>query len=267
MRLQRRPDNHKFDTGFLDVRQVARHIGLMAKQKQSEQIDSIARGLVRRCRSATLATALRGRRQGWPYASLVTVACAVDASPILLMSTLADHTRNLIDDSRASLLFEEASSLPNPQTGPRVTITGRLIPTTDKDLARRFLARHPGAEQYAGFADFCFYGMKVERAHYVGGFGRAYWLSAKQFLFDRDASQTLAATETEILERLNREYGQTLSKLIEKPKKTTKKFWKAYGLDPEGLDLARNNTHRRIEFLNTVKTGRGVTSQVKKLAK
>ena len=75
-----------------------------------------ARGLIRRARSAALATTLRGNG-GWAYASLVTVACDCDGSPILLLSDLADHTRNLMADSRASLLFEAASGRANPQTG------------------------------------------------------------------------------------------------------------------------------------------------------
>lgn len=154
----------------------------MMKETTDKPVEAISRALVRRCRAASLATVLTGKRQGWPYASLVSVACATDASPLLLLSTLADHTRNLAQDNRASLLFEEASGLDNPQTGPRVTVTGRLHPDQEEETAQRFLARHPGAALYAGFADFSFYRMDVERAHYVGGFGKSKWVSEKKFL-------------------------------------------------------------------------------------
>ncbi|MBL6931406.1 MAG: pyridoxamine 5'-phosphate oxidase family protein [Rhodospirillales bacterium] len=253
--------------GFLDVRQVTRHIGVMVKKEQSPSVAQIARALVRRHRSATLATALAGRRQGWPYASLVTVACAMDASPVLLMSSLADHTRNIREDSRASLLFEEASGLPNPQTGPRVTLTGRLTPTMDGSLVRRFLARHPDAELYAGFADFQFYRMKVERAHYVGGFGRASWFAAKKFLFEDDDCSVLSAAETKILDRVNAKYSEDLSEILEKPGKTTRKGWRAYAVDPEGLDLTRNGIFRRIEFDQSARSLRGVVGQIGKKTK
>jgi hypothetical protein len=230
----------------------------MAKAEQEQAVDVIARALVRRCRSATMASALTGRRRGWPYASLVSVACAADASPILLLSTLADHTRNLAEDPRASLLFEEASGLANPQTGPRVTLTGRLKPTTDPLPARRFLARHPAAELYAGFADFRFFRMKVERAHYVGGFGRANWMAAKKFLYDVKASDAVAAAEQNLIKALNREDAKILARLAGKPAKLC-------GIDPEGLDLLSGNTFRRVPFASPVRSGRGVRGEIEKI--
>ncbi len=232
----------------------------MAKQEQDKAVCEIARALVRRSRSATLASALTGSRQGWPYASLVTVACATDASPILLLSTLADHTRNLAEDARASLLFEEATSLPNPQTGPRVSVTGRLSPTTGPEDAERFLARHPEAERYAGFADFSFYRMQVERAHYVGGFASATWLGAKKFLYEAKASQAVAKAERLLSERLNREYADTLLR-------QAANRWRICAIDPEGLDLISTNGFRRIDFTRPVRTGRGVRGEIEKLIK
>jgi heme iron utilization protein len=251
---------------ILDDDQAARHIVVMVKKIGNPAIDVITRALVRRCRSAVLATALGGKRKGWPYASLVTVACRTDGSPILLMSTLADHTRNLLEDPRASLLFEEASYLPNPQTGPRVTLTGTLHPTDDAALASRFLSRHPGAKLYAGFADFRFYVMKVDRAHYVGGFGRAKWLGAKKFLFEAKASEALAVGETKALKRLNEKYAQSLLRLMDNAGKKSNKLWTAYGLDPEGIDLVRNNIFGRIEFDRPVQTTRGVAVRIKQMS-
>lgn len=232
----------------------------MAKAEQNQDIDVIARALVRRNRSATLATALTGRRQGWPYASLVSVACLADASPVLLLSTLADHTRNLAEEPRASLLFEEASGLANPQTGPRVTLTGRLKPTSDPLPARRFLARHPAAELYAGFADFRFYRMKVERAHYVGGFARANWMAAKKFLYDAKSSDAVAAAEQNLIERLNRDQAQVLARLAGKPVTLC-------AIDPEGLDFISGKTFRRVPFVRPVRSGRGVRGEIGKMAK
>jgi len=230
----------------------------MVNEEQDEPMDVSARVLVRRARSATLATALGGRRQGWPYASLVTVACTAAASPILLLSGLADHTRNLAEDARASLLFEEASNLPNPQTGPRVTLTGRLKPTTDPLAARRFLSRHSGAKLYAGFADFRFYRMTVERAHYVGGFGSAKWLGAKKFLYEAKAAEAVAAAEQRLVKRLNKEQGESLARLLGKR-------WMVIGLDPEGLDLAQGKAFRRLQFVAPVRSGRGIPGAIEKL--
>ena len=111
----------------------------------------------------------RSRAATWPYASLVLVAVDHDLSPILLLSDLAEHTKAIAADDRVSLLFDGTHGLDQPLTGPRVTLVGRAARTDDARLARRFLARHPDAEMYAGFKDFHFYRVAVERAHLVGG--------------------------------------------------------------------------------------------------
>lgn len=134
------------------------------------------RRVARSCRKAALATI--SHENGWPYVSLVTVAFDHDLSPVLLLSGLSDHTRNLLADGRASLLLDGTEGLANPQTGPRVTLTGMAGPTRQEHLKRRFLACHPGAALYAGFADFSFWRVEAERAHFVGGFGRAVWFDA-----------------------------------------------------------------------------------------
>lgn len=229
----------------------------MGKNDKDLSVAKSARALVRRCRHGTLATVEAGRRKGWPYASLVTVAFAMDGSPILLLSTLADHTRNLLAEPRASLLFEEAGHLPNPQTGERVTLSGRISRTADKGLARRFLARHPDAELYAGFGDFGFFRLKVDRAHYVGGFGRAHRISAKNFQPEGEKIQALTAAESSLIEQLNREQPDILAAWAGKG-------WKAITVDPDGMDFRRGKAFKRIEFSKTVGSGRTIRAEIRK---
>ena len=206
-----------------------------------------ARGLIRRARSAALATTLRGNG-GWAYASLVTVACDCDGSPILLLSDLADHTRNLMADSRASLLFEAASRKANPQTGPRVTALGRIEHSDAIGHRRRFLARHPSARHYAGFADFRVYRMAVDRAHYVGGFGRAEWIDGKNLILAGEAARSIAGSEAEILERMNGEHGDAASLYATRLLGRHGDGWTMVAVDPEGCDLRRGNMLARLDF-------------------
>lgn len=172
------------------------------------------RRLLRGARSATLAT--RQGPDGAPYASLVTVATDHDARPILLLSGLADHTRNLEADPRASLLIDDARHLPNPQTGPRVTLMGRAEkvsdPVTRERLSARFLARHPAAELYAGFGDFAFWTLRPERAHFVGGFARAVWLE-RGLCLDGATAAAFAAAEATMVTELNASHGATVAAL------------------------------------------------------
>ena len=216
----------------------------------SRERAAAARGLMRRARHGTLATAETGAETGgaWPYASLVTVACDCDGSPILLLSRLADHTRNILDDARASILFEAASGLANPQTGPRVTVVGRIEKTTVERHARRFLARHPRAREYAGFPDFAFYRMTVERGHYVGGFAAAAWIQGAELVFDARASATIAAAEEGIVEHMNRDHADAVALYATRLLGRRGKAWRMIAADPEGIDLRLRDTFQRLDF-------------------
>src|SRR5262245_22754268 len=124
-------------------------------QAEPEKPAPATRRLVRSTLKGSLATL--DRETGHPYASLVLVATEPDGAPILLISKLALHTRNLDKDLRASLLIDGTSGLGDPLTGGRVTLMGEARPTSSGTAMRRFLARHPSAESYAAFTDFGVY--------------------------------------------------------------------------------------------------------------
>jgi putative heme iron utilization protein len=120
---------------------------MAAKQEpESRDFNTEARFLIENAKTATLATA----ENGIPHAALVTVAVR-QLRPILLLSQLAIHTRQLQANPACSLLLVGEASGPNPQTTPR----------------------HPYANLYVDFADFAFWEIDVTSAYYVGGFGAA----------------------------------------------------------------------------------------------
>jgi len=194
--------------------------------------------VARSCRKAALATSMDGR----PYASLVTVAFDHDLSPILLLSGIADHTRNLEVDPHVALLLEGTQELANPQTGPRVTLTGHAVRDSDPRLRRRFLAVHPGAALYADFADFAVWRVCLERAHFVGGFGRAVWLDAP--LVPPEDSAALAQGEEAVLIEMNQDHGARLAALLS----GRTGDWRLVGLDVDGCDLAAGEDVVRVAF-------------------
>jgi putative heme iron utilization protein len=204
-----------------------------------------ARAMLRSRRSAALATVLAtdGRR---PYASLVTIACDTDGSPILLLSDLAEHTRNLRADARASLLIEHASQRANPQTGPRLTLLGRIEARDDDRLRRRFLARHPDAELYAGFADIRIYLMTIERAHYIGGFGGGHWITAGALLAEADAARAIAEAELSAIEHMNADHALPIDRYASRLLGRAGSGWRIVAIDPDGCDLARGNALARL---------------------
>lgn len=132
---------------------------------------------------ATMADVGKGGTGGpWPYASLVLTACDVQGNPLLLISDLADHTRNLRADPRMSLLYDGTAGLDDPLTGPRVSLQGEAEQAGDSGLMELYLARHPSAKTYAGFTDFHLFRVRPVRAHLVAGFGHIHWLEANDLL-------------------------------------------------------------------------------------
>lgn len=164
------------------------------------------RQMIRRARSATLATSLTMDNSPLPYASLVTIATDYDGTPLLLLSGLADHTRALAENPHCCLLIEEATFLNNPQTGPRVSLMGRAVKVTDPahraTVRHRFLARHPSAALYADFADFSFWRLEIERAHFVGGFARAVWME-NDFMVPTVVANEFCVHEQAVVSQIN----------------------------------------------------------------
>lgn len=208
-----------------------------------------ARDLIRQSVTAALATELEAPEGEWPYASYVTVASDLDAAPILLLSDLAEHTKNIKRDSRVSLLFTGPTEGADPLAQGRVTVLGKAAVTEEPRHRARFLARHPEAEGYAGFKDFHFYKVAAARAHLVAGFGRIHW--AEPVLYGGPFAP-LAEAEAEILAHMNADHGEAIrlyaENLLGLPPTPAGPAWRMTGIDPEGCDLAAGERTARVGF-------------------
>jgi putative heme iron utilization protein len=139
-----------------------------------------ARTLVAQISTGTLCT-LALEPEGYPYGSFVTVAFE-KGNPIFLISALAEHTKNLEQDPRASLLVAESGSA-DPLANGRVTMLGPCTRVEgDGGSARAaFLAAHPNSTYYANFPDFGFWKLHVESVRYIGGYGRMSWIGKAEW--------------------------------------------------------------------------------------
>jgi putative heme iron utilization protein len=154
--------------------------------KQVHDFYPEARLLIRNARTATLATV----EAGMPHAALVTVA--EDAlRPILLLSELAIHTRQLLADPACALLLTGALETPNPQTTKRLCLKGRAERTDSETARSAFLRVHPYAADYAGFGDFAFWQVVPAEAYYIGGFGAARMLDIAAVYMPNSPAQEL----------------------------------------------------------------------------
>ena len=138
----------------------------------------VARDLLAGASRAALATL---DEHGAPYASLVLVVDDGAGDALLLLSDLAEHTKNLKRDARASLLVEPVAVAGDLLAAARVTLVGKIAPVGDAAARAVFVTRHPSAATYASFADFAVYRLAVERAHLVAGFGRIQWIESADY--------------------------------------------------------------------------------------
>jgi heme iron utilization protein len=220
-----------------------------------------ARRLIRRLDRASLASA----QEGWPYASLVLTASDQDASPLLLLSDLAEHSKNIRRDSRVSLLVDGTAGYADPLTGPRITVLGRAVEATEPRLLSRFTARHPSAAAYAAFADFRLYRVDVARAHLVAGFGRIDWIAADDLLCA--AAPALQAAEAEILRHMNEDHAEAIALYARRLAGMAGEGWRLTGIDPEGIDLRQGGRTARLDFAVPVRDAEAARAALIALAR
>jgi putative heme iron utilization protein len=147
---------------------------------------------------------------GYPYASFITFALEA-GEPVFLISRMAEHTRNLLADSRGSLLVHD-SDKQDPLANGRVTLLGKVEKVErPAELERAaYLAAHPTAEYYVEFTDFDFFRMRLEALRYIGGYGRMSWVDAQAFRAAQPDS--LAAASSGILSHMNQDHADALVK-------------------------------------------------------
>jgi putative heme iron utilization protein len=145
---------------------------------------------------------------GYPYASFTTFGL-VDGEPVFLISRMAEHTRNLEADARASLLVHDSDQA-DPLANGRVTLIGAVtrVPRPAEQERAAFLARHPSAQYYADFKDFDFYRMQLQSLRYIGGYGRMSWVDAAAFRAAQP--DPLAAASSGIISHMNEDHADAL---------------------------------------------------------
>ena len=216
----------------------------------------LARSLLRRSRQGALATLMAG--SGDPYCSLVNVASYPDGSPILLISSLAVHMRNILADSRVSLMLDERAE-GDPLEGSRIMLVGRAGPASGGSatiLRRRYLNAHPSAEAFVDFKDFSFFRIRPSGTHLVAGFGRILDLKPEQFLTDISDAGALIEAEQDAIDHMNADHREATNLYATRLLGAGPADWRCSGCDPEGLDLQTGATVLRLDFPERV-TGPG----------
>lgn len=223
------------------------------------------KSLLRRSRQGALATLMVG--SGDPYCSLVNVASHPDGSPILLISRLAVHTKNLLADARVSLMLDERVE-GDPLEGARIMLSGRAEEAApgDEILRRRYLSAHPSAEAFVDFQDFSFFRIRPTGTHLVAGFGRILDLKPAQFMTEIADAAGLLQSEQSAVEHMNTDHQEALDLYATRLLGAAGGNWRCSGIDPEGIDLQAGNRTLRLDFPQRVTDPGGLRKMLVRLA-
>lgn len=220
-----------------------------------------ARALLRASRAGTLASV----GDGQPFASLVTPATTPGGAVLLLLSGLSEHTRHLRNEPRCAVMVAGPPDGPNPQTAPRLTVTGLAAPEPDPALKARWVALHPYAAFYAGFADFQLWRIEPKAGLYIGGFASATRLRQADLAWDPAAVQAVAAAEASVLSHCNDDHGAALDAIAARHG-AEGTGWRMVACDVDGCDLARDETVVRVAWSAPVADVGGIRTELANLA-
>jgi putative heme iron utilization protein len=239
--------------------------------KQGEE----ARAVIDAERSGVLST-LSKRLRGWPFGSITPFATSASGEPLILISEIAEHTRNLRQDARASLLVQDARALEDPQAGARVTLIGYAVPVAGPyldDARARYLKRFPNSAGYFDAHDFSLFRIQIKDVRFIGGFGEIYWLKGEEVIdIARDSEiDPLAPEIAPVCDHMNQDHAEALNLCAAAYAGMSPESAQMIHLDSHGFDIVAlergNHKHFRIDFASPVRTAEEVRAAMIDLIK
>lgn len=226
--------------------------------KQGEAV----RALIEAERHGVLSTLSR-KYSGWPFGSVTPYALTDAGAPIIYISEIAEHTRNLRADARVSLIIQDANAARDPQAGARVTLMGYCMPVAApylEDTGRRYQQRFPTSAGFSATHDFTLFQINVSSARFIGGFGEIYWLERAEFSATASASSLdpLAPHAEMICNHMNEDHADALRLYAAVFAETPAESARMIHVDSAGFDMIAieegHHKHMRIDFAAPVTT-------------
>jgi hypothetical protein len=201
-----------------------------------------ARELVRAHRSGVLSTHSL-KFPGYPYGSALPHVADAAGRPVVLISHLAEHTRNIEADPRVSYIVCESG--PDLQAQPRVTLLGQARASDDPALAARYLRFYPDHQGYLEIGGFRFYVVEPEQVRYIQGFGGLHWIAGSTYA---DVPSGLAGAEEDILAHMNQDHRDALRDYCRHVHAVECAAPAMVGIDCDGLDVRADDALLRFVF-------------------
>lgn len=204
-----------------------------------------ARRFLRSTRSAVLSTH-SARFEGYPFGSIAPFVLDHDGNPLILISTIAEHTKNIQTDPRVSLIAFEPNAA-DLQASGRLTLIGNAeaVPKGDSASRDRYLRYFPQAQRYFDTHDFLFYRILVRQARYIGGFGKIHWIDGTQL---RPPANKLAQQESTIIEHMNADHADSLRAYCRHWHQIEPQQARMLGIDTDGFDVLADGLALRFAF-------------------
>ncbi|WP_036299871.1 HugZ family protein [Methylotenera sp. L2L1] len=196
-----------------------------------------ARQFLRSTRTAILSTHST-KFEGYPFGSVAPFVLDHQCQPIILISNIAEHTKNIAANPKVSLLvFAGAEDL---QANARLTLLGSanaINKNEDANLRERYLRYLPQASGYFDMHDFAFYRIKIETARYIAGFGKMGWLSGDDLINDIPTDALLANQEAQIIAHMNTDHADSLIRYCQHVHGVQATHASMLGIDCDGFDV------------------------------
>jgi len=231
---------------------------------QSEQAAFKARALFQsRCDGvlSTHSTDLAG----YPFGSITPYCISPDGQPVILISTIAQHTKNIAADNKVSLIAYDPQA-DDTQAAGRVTYLANAIKTQDELMAERYYRFYPNSRNFHQTHDFSFYTLELVRVRYIGGFGEIYWVEKEDFLKQNPFS---FEEETGMVDHMNEDHQDAMNHycdLFDIPYQDGQ-LPKLVGVDSEGFHLRVAGRLHRIQFDQPVNNAMEVRQALVELAR
>jgi len=196
-----------------------------------------ARQFLRSTRNGILSTHSH-KHAGYPYGSVAPFVLSQDAWPVILISSIAEHTKNIIANPKVSLLvFSGADDL---QANARLTLIGEAHPISKMQphLRARYLRYLPQTASYFDMHDFSFYQIRISHARYIGGFGKMNWATGEDF---RAPGNGLEVLEENILAHMNADHRENLTAYCRHFFQVNASHPEMLGIDCDGFDVRVNS--------------------------
>jgi hypothetical protein len=231
-----------------------------------------ARKFLRSTRSGILSTHST-RFEGYPFGSVAPFVLDHNCQPIILISNIAEHTKNIALNPKVSLLvFAGGEDL---QANARLTLLGeavKIYKDVDADLRSRYLRYLPQAASYFDMHDFSFYRIHIHQARYIGGFGKMSWLADTDLFSDiAGSASVLASQETAIIEHMNADHTENLLNYCKHYHNLDADHAQMLGIDCDGFDVSARagdtSTILRFDFEQQIHDAQSARAALVAMAK